>query len=80
VQQQTLPAAKKLGDADTSELIAGAYTVVHVWKTLLNAIRAKALAKQGSRRAAATAGARPTAGRAQGYPAARLAGQGLRPR
>ena len=27
-----LPATNKLGDADTSELIAGAYSVVHVWK------------------------------------------------
>jgi hypothetical protein len=50
VQQQTLPAINKLGDAGTSELIAGAYSVVHVWKTLLNAIRAKASAKPGSTR------------------------------
>jgi hypothetical protein len=38
VQQQTLPAINKLGDADTSELIAGAYSVVHVWRPELGEI------------------------------------------
>ena len=42
-QQQTLLAINKLDDADTSELMSGAYSVVHVWKALPNAIRAKTL-------------------------------------
>jgi hypothetical protein len=61
VQQQTLPAINKLGDAYTSELIAGAYSVVHVWKTLLNAIRAKSPGKtrqQAARRPRRTQGQR----------------------
>jgi hypothetical protein len=60
VQQQTLPAINKLGDADTSELIAGAYSVVHVWKTLLSAIR------PASKRAAARVGTGPAARGRQG--------------
>jgi hypothetical protein len=64
VQQQTLPAINKLGDADTSLPVHTASS--NVWKTLLNAIRAKALAKPASKRAKVTAGARATAGGPQG--------------
>ena len=64
-----------MNDIDTSELISGAYSVVHVWKTLLNAIRAKSLGKTRQQARGGHGGRKANGGRAARW----LGGRLLRP-
>ena len=64
-----MSAINKLDDADTSELIAGAFGVIHVWKTLLNGNTRQKPTLQPP----ATGGAAATGQRRPGRKAARRA-------